>query len=178
MRQCAESPTAPGLSLDRNTYFNLVRGKPLEQSNNSFEGLVLALEEVGFRFNCLISDELAEDGTCRGRILEQVFFITNAQITYSKRFIADQVLLIDGTFETNQPGMVLLVVVGVASTNKYLPAAYSFAKSEAAISFNFLFESFRHFVFGDDVAEARVVLADQAAGLIAAMPTSMPNCKL
>ena len=59
-----------GLSIDRNTYYNLVRGKPLEQLNNSFEGLVLALEEVGFKFNCLIADELAEDGSCKGRILE------------------------------------------------------------------------------------------------------------
>ena len=78
-----------GLSIDRKTYYNLVRGKPLEQSNDSFEGLVLALEEVGFRFICLMSDELAEDGSCKGRILEQVFFITNAQIAYLKRFIAN-----------------------------------------------------------------------------------------
>ena len=37
-----------GLCIDRNTYYNLVRGKPLDESSNSFEGLVLALEEVGF----------------------------------------------------------------------------------------------------------------------------------
>jgi hypothetical protein len=167
-----------GLSIDRKTYYNLVRGKPLEQSNDSFEGLVLALEEVGFRFICLMSDELAADGSCKGRILEQVVFLTDAQIAYSKRFIAGHVLLIDGTFETNRLGMTLLVIVGVTATNKNFPAAYSFAKSEAEVSFNFLFDSFRHFVFGNDIAEARVVLADQAAGLIAAMPVSMPNCLL
>ena len=43
-----------GLSIDRNTYYNLVRGKSLEQLNNSFEGLIFALEEAGFRFNYLI----------------------------------------------------------------------------------------------------------------------------
>jgi hypothetical protein len=74
--------------------------------------------------------------------------------------------------------MVLLVIVGITSTNKNFPAAYSFAKSEATVSFNFLFDSFKHFVFGSDIAEPRVVLADQAAGLIAAMPVSMPNCLL
>jgi hypothetical protein len=78
-----------GLSIDRNTYYNLVRGRPLEQSGNSFEGLVLALEEVGFKFNCLMGDELAEDGSYKGRVLEQLFFITDAQIAYSRRFIAD-----------------------------------------------------------------------------------------
>jgi hypothetical protein len=43
-------PSTSGLRIDRNTYYNLVRGKPLSQSSDSFDGLVLALEEVGFRF--------------------------------------------------------------------------------------------------------------------------------
>jgi hypothetical protein len=67
-----------GLSIDRKTYYNLIRGQPLEQSNDSFEGLVLTLEEEGFKFSCLMGDELAEDGSCKGRILQQVFFITDS----------------------------------------------------------------------------------------------------
>jgi hypothetical protein len=165
------------LSIDRKTYYNLVRGRPLDQSNDSFEGLVLALEEVGFKFDCLMGDELAEDGSVKGRILEQLFFIIDDQIAYARRFIAHQVLLIDGTFETNRLGMVLLVVVGITSTNKNFPAAHSFAKSESAEAFTFLLDCFKHFVFGNDIAEARVVLADQAAGLIAAMPAVMPQAK-
>jgi hypothetical protein len=58
------------LSLDQNPYHNLVREKPSEQSNDPFEGLVLALEEVGFRFDCVVGDELAEDGSIKGRVLE------------------------------------------------------------------------------------------------------------
>ena len=52
-----------GLRIDRNTYYNLVRGKPLDESSNSFEGLVLALEEVGFRFTCRMDKELANDSS-------------------------------------------------------------------------------------------------------------------
>lgn len=74
--------------------------------------------------------------------------------------------------------MVLLVVEGITSTNNNFPTAYSFAKSESVASFSFLFDCFKHFVFDSDVAEARVVLADQAAGLIAAMPAVMPEAKL
>ena len=59
-----------GLSIDRNTYYNLVHSKPLGQSNDSFEGLVFTLEEGGFRFNYLIANELAEDDSCKKRILE------------------------------------------------------------------------------------------------------------
>jgi hypothetical protein len=137
-----------------------MRTKPLNQSNDSFEGLILALEEEGFKFNCLMSDELADDGNCKKRTLEQVFFLIDTQIVYSKRFIADHVLLINEIFETNKLSLMLLMIVGVTATNKNFSAAYSFTKSEAAISFNFLFNSFKHFVFGNDITELKVVLAD------------------
>jgi len=168
------------LRIDRKTYYNLVRNKPLEDgiSNDSFEALVLALEEVGFRFVCDTSNELAEDGSVKGRVLEQVVFLSDQQITYAKRFIADQVLLVDGTFETNRLGLTLLVVVGVTNTGKNFPGAYSFCKSESKASFDFLFESLDYFIFTDDIAVPRVVLADQAAGLIASMPKAMPRSKL
>jgi hypothetical protein len=106
MRQVLDSSN---LRIDRKTYYNLIRGKPLEDgiSNDSFEGLVLALEEVGFRFACLMSDELAEDGNIKERVLEQLFFISDAQIAYGKRFLAGHVALIDGTFETNRLGFCL-----------------------------------------------------------------------
>jgi hypothetical protein len=168
------------LSIDRKAYYNLVRNKPLEDgiSNDSFEALVLALEEAGFRFNCDMSRELAEDGSIKGRVLDQVVFFSDQQIAYAKRFIADQVLLVDGTFETNRLGLTLLVVVGVTNTGKNFPAAYSFCRSESRESFDFLFETLDHFVFTDDIAVPRIVLADQAAGLIASMPKAMPHSKL
>jgi hypothetical protein len=61
-----------GLRLDRKTYYNLMRSKPLEDRvlNNSFKGLILALEEVRFRFTCLISDELVDNGSIKRRVLE------------------------------------------------------------------------------------------------------------
>ena len=48
----------------------------------------------------------------------------------------------------------------------------------SAVSCYFLFDCIRHFAFSDGVAEAEIVLGDQAAGLIAAMPIPMLNCKL
>ena len=71
---------------------------------------MLALEEAGFRFACTMSDDLASDGSFQGRILEQVFFLLDQPIAYGKRFIADYMLLIDSTFETNRLGLSLLVV--------------------------------------------------------------------
>jgi hypothetical protein len=60
------------LRIDRKTYYNLVRNRLLKDgiSNESFEGLVLVLEGVRFKFTYAISDELAEDKTVKGRVLK------------------------------------------------------------------------------------------------------------
>ena len=69
-------------------------------------------------------------------------------------------LLIDGTFETNRLGLVLLVVVGITNTGKNFPAAYSFAKSEARVSFDFIFDSLKRFILINNIAETRLVLGN------------------
>ena len=69
------------LRIDRKTYYNLIRGKLFnEYSSDSFEGLVLALEEVGFKFACLMSDDLADNNSTQGRMLERVFFLLIAKL--------------------------------------------------------------------------------------------------
>jgi hypothetical protein len=61
-----------GLRLDRKTYYNFMRNKPLEDRvlNNSFKDLILALKEVRFRFTYLISNELVDNGSIKGRVLK------------------------------------------------------------------------------------------------------------
>ena len=72
----------------------------------------------------------------------------------------------------------LLVVVGITGIGKNFPAAYSFAKSEAATLFHFLFDYIRHFAFSDNIAEAEIILNNQAPGLIAIIPVLISNYKL
>jgi hypothetical protein len=54
-----------------------VRNKLLENkiSNESFKGLVLALKDIEFKFIHIISDELPNNKTVKGRVLEQLFFL-------------------------------------------------------------------------------------------------------
>ena len=49
-----------------------MRSKPLEDRvlNDSFKGLMLALEEVKFRFTYLINNELADNSSIKGRVLK------------------------------------------------------------------------------------------------------------
>ena len=76
MRQILNSSD---LHINRKTYYNLIRSRPLEDgiSNDTFEGLVLTLEEVNFRFACLISNKLVEDNNIKRRVLKQLFFVFN-----------------------------------------------------------------------------------------------------
>jgi hypothetical protein len=76
MRQVLDSFN---LRINRKTYYNLIWNRPLEDGiwNDSFKGLIFTLKEVGFRFIYLISDELAENGNIKGRVLKQVFFISD-----------------------------------------------------------------------------------------------------
>jgi hypothetical protein len=70
------------------------------------------------------------------------------------------------------------MVVGVINTDKNFPAVYSFAKSKARASFNFIFKCLKRFIFIDNIAKLYIMLANQAAGLIALMLKVMSNYKL
>ena len=131
-----------------------MRNKPLENgiSNDSFKALMLALEKAGFCFDCDISRELAEDDSIKGRVLDQIVFFSDQQIAYIKRFIADQVLLVNDIFKINCLSLTLLIITDIININKNFSAVYNFCKLKAKILFNFLFKSLDRFIFTDDIA--------------------------
>lgn len=45
-----------------------------------------------------MADEFSDDGSVKGMVLDQVLFMLDAQVTYSRRFLADQVIFVDETF--------------------------------------------------------------------------------
>ena len=52
------------------------------------------------------------------------------------------------------------MVVGVINTGKNFSITYSFAKSEARVSFDFIFDSLKRFILTDNIAEVRLILGD------------------
>jgi hypothetical protein len=66
----------------------------------------------------------------------------------------------------------------VINISKNFPTAYSFAKSKARASFDFIFKYLKRFIFIDDIAKPHIILANQAAGLIALISKVMLNYKL
>lgn len=72
-----------GFPLDRNTYYN-IRSRAVSAEQNDFAGLVVALEEAGFIFECRVEEEIDPDtNAIVGRQLQQVWFAHPRQIQYA-----------------------------------------------------------------------------------------------
>lgn len=163
-----------GFPLDRNSYYNL-RHRALSAEKDDFAGLVVALEDAGFEFECRMEEELNSQGQIVDTQLQQIWFAHPDQIRYAQRFIAGWTLFIDGTFKTNARNLVLLVMAGITNCDQTFVAALSFARSESKMSFDFLFWSLKQRIFTSSIPLPRVVLSDQATGLTASMPTALPD---
>jgi len=157
-------------------YYNTVRKeKPDKSKPKTIVALLRMLEDNDFIYYTRVSVE--ESNTSITRKLIQLFWTHPKQIEAAKRFIADWAIVIDGTFNTNELRLPLLVLVGVLNTNKTFPVAFSFCPSESAESIGFVWESMKAEVFIDGVLPPRVIIGDWAKGLIASVPIAFPNCQ-
>ncbi|ERF72882.1 hypothetical protein EPUS_08495 [Endocarpon pusillum Z07020] len=164
-----------GFPLDRNSYYN-IRSRVASAEQNEFAALVVALEEAGFIFECRIEEEFdSESGITISRQLQQIWFAHPQQIRYAQRFIADFALFINGTFQTNALNLVLIITASITNCNSTFVSSLSFARSKAKLSFDFILKSLKKHVFCPPIPVPRIIISDQAAGLKASMPVSLPG---
>ncbi|KAF7508230.1 hypothetical protein GJ744_009527 [Endocarpon pusillum] len=147
-----------GFPLDRKSYYNL-RHRTLSAEKDEFAGLVVALEDAGFVFDCRMEEEIENDKVIDTQ-LQQIWFAHPDQIRYTQRFVADWTLFIDGTFSTNARNLVLLVMAGITNYNKTFVVALSFARSESKMSFDFIFDCLKQHVFYPPIPLPRLILSD------------------
>jgi len=69
-------------------------------------------------------------------------------------------LVVNGTFNTNELRLPLLTSVGITNTGKTFPVALSYCSGETVESYNFFFEFLRSEVFVDGVADPGVIMGD------------------
>jgi hypothetical protein len=166
-----------GFTIDSSTYYNTVRhNRPSSDDSQTIQGLLVALADAGFRWRCRVEVEEDPERNIISQKLTQIFFLHPRQITLAQRFVAGFVLLTDGTFNTNNLRLPLLIAVGITNSGKTFPVAFSYCPSEDKDSYDFFFQSLKAEVFKGDIEMMKVVVADQAAGLIAAC--DCPNPKL
>jgi hypothetical protein len=169
-----------GVVLSSRDYYNSVRKEmPDKAKPKTIVALLRTLEDQQFVYSTRFEVEVDElTGEKIGRKLVQLFFAHREQLEAAARFVADWVIVIDGTFNTNELRLPLLVCVGVLSTNKTFPVAFSYCPSESSRSISFVWQCLREECFIPGKATPpRVILGDWATGLIASIPTAFPNVR-
>lgn len=174
-----------GLVLTSRQYYNTVRNmKGDKTAPETISGLLLALEEAGFVYRTRVEVEQDDAGREIGRKLVQIWFTRPELIEASKRFVSDWLIVIDGTFNTNNLRMPILIAVGALNSGRTFPVAFSYCPSESKESFAFFWDSLQAHCFEQESegsaapAPPRVILGDQASGLIASIPEAFPHAQI
>jgi MULE transposase domain len=168
------------LFLSSKKYYNLVQNQPADMNLKSIQGLLKALDDANFIHHQRVSTEFDNKGKLISKRLIQIWFIHLKQLAAAQRFVADQVLIIDGTFNTNKLGLPLLAGVGITNSGSTCPMAFSYCPSESKESLVFFFDCLKRELFKseDNIPPCRVIIGDQAAGLIASVPAALPDAVL
>jgi hypothetical protein len=167
-----------GVVLSSRDYYNSVRKEiPDKSKPKTIEALLVMLEENSFVYQTRVKVEVDEDDEPIGRELVQIFFAHRKQLEAAQRFVADWLIIIDGTFNTNELDLPLLVIVGVLSTGQTFPVAFSYCPSESTKSIRFVWDCLKQECFTGDVPPPRIILGDWAAGLISSVPEAFPNSR-
>jgi hypothetical protein len=162
-----------GFTIDSTTYYNTVRhNRPSADDCQTIQGLLVALADAGFLWRSRVEYEEDSAGNVISQKLIQIFFMNQQQIALAQRFIAGFLLVIDGTFNTNRLRLPLLIAVGITNSGKTFPAAFSYCPSESKESYDFFFQSLKEEAFAGDIQPPKVVVGDQAGGLIASLNTA------
>ncbi|ERF76218.1 hypothetical protein EPUS_04295 [Endocarpon pusillum Z07020] len=144
----------------------------------SIQGLLKTLDDAKFVHHERLNFEYDNEGKVTSKQLIQIWFSHSQQLKIAQRFVADQVLVIDGTFNTNELRLSLLAAVSITNSGSTFPVAFSYCSSESTESLVFFFECLKRECFADDIPPCRVVIGDQAAGLITAVSIVFPNAIL
>ena len=167
--------------IKKRDYYNLVRLCPqdIKDNDDTITALLRALEDRAFKYR-LRTEDTIEDGVVIARKLVQIFFYCEQAVPFTQRFTSNAVLVVDGTFRTNELKFPLLVAVGKTNTNRTMPVAFSYAPSESAESFIFFFDCMRTEFYYNGVCEPAVVITDHSSGMISAYDThrALPQSQL
>jgi hypothetical protein len=156
-----------GVVLSSRDYYNSVRKEiPDKSKPKTIEALLVMLEENSFVYHTRIKVEVDENSEPIGRELVQIFFAHRKQLETAQRFVADWLIIIDGTFNTNELDLPLLVIVGVLSTGQTFPVAFSYCPAESTKSISFVWDCLKQECFNQPAWLAAYLLIWLAACLL------------
>jgi hypothetical protein len=128
------------MTLSYKTYYNLLRKKLCDHSNpNTITSLLEVLQEADFVCRTRTDDELDANDNIISRKLVQIVFLHKKAIRFGQRYISSKVLIVHGTYNTNEKRILLLVGINITNSGKTFPLALSYYPSETAKSYDFFF---------------------------------------
>jgi hypothetical protein len=126
-----------GVIVSARDYYNSVRKEMPDKSKpKTIVALLRMLEENNFIYRTRVIMKKNEVDTTRKLI--QLFWAHRKQLDAAQRFIARWLIVINGTFNTNELKLPLLMIMSIFNTNKTFPVAFSFCPSESAESIGFI----------------------------------------
>jgi hypothetical protein len=103
-------------------------------------------------------------GTVTLRVVKDVFFTNGELMKLARRFTADWMIKMDGTFNTNLIRMPLIDCLGVSNTGKSFLFAFFLVTFGSSDNWGFVLDSLTNTVF-DGLPLHFVIIADQGMGL-------------
>jgi MULE transposase domain len=104
-----------------------VRNQPADKRDTETRQVLLqALNETDFIHHQQVSTEYDNEGNLNSKRLIQIWFAHPKQLATAQRFVTDSLLIIDGTFNTNELRLPLLVAVGITNCGTTFPVAFSY----------------------------------------------------
>ena len=163
-----------GLRLSPREYYNLRDKGRKRNAQEELQYALRTLETKGFKVR-VKEKYVVNENIRQSQEVEFFFFTSPKQIRLARQFASHFVVITDATFNTNENGLPLSVLVCVTNTLKTVPIAYCFIESESTEAFLFMNDCMKDLFFYDDCRGPGVLLGDFAAGLTAAMVKKRTN---
>jgi hypothetical protein len=183
-RRVLEAINKFGITLTSRQYYNSVRNsKGDKTAPETIGGLLITLDEAGFVYRTRIDIEENSQGQEIRLKLIQIGFTHPSLIEATKKSVADFLCVIDGTFNTNNLRMPILIAVGVLNSGRTFLIAFSYCPSESKESYSLFWKSLKAFCFTDTrdgpaTVPPRVILGDQAGGILASVHIAFPSAQV
>ncbi len=163
-----------GLRLSSKEYYNLRDKGRKRTAQEELQYALRTLETKGFKVR-VKEKYVVKDNIRQSQEVEFFFFTSPKQIRLARQFASHFVVITDATFNTNENGLPLSVLVCVTNTLRSIPIAYCFIESESTEAFLFMNNCMKDLFFYDNCRGPAVLLGDFAAGLTAAMIKKRTN---
>ena len=157
-----------GLRLSTKEYYNLRVKGPRRSAQEELKYAISTLEAKELKVRIHERDVVSENVT-QSQEVDFFFFASPRQIRLARQFASHFVIITDATFNTNENGLPLSVLVCITNTLKSIPIAYCFIESESTEAFLFMNDCMKDLFFYDNCRGPAVLLGDFAPGLTAAM---------